>query len=201
MAERAGACTSPRLVGRGRTLLTRPLLRARRYPLALASIHLTAFALDLATSVRALHPLIPFVLATAYRFSALPPFQRDLQLFLLRSVQTRPETTPAASSDAPTKDADLDIEPFLRIASDLLLLFHSHWRQGGFTVMREYLLKDLLCYSAVEDQAYIGPSQGLTTSSSSCRIRANEQVLPSRPPTLDPPRHPGRAGARMGDVG
>ncbi|KAL7342054.1 ELMO/CED-12 family-domain-containing protein [Rhodotorula toruloides] len=81
------------------------------YPLALASIHLTAFALDLATS-------------------------RDLQLFLLRSVQTRPETTPAASSDAPTKDADLDIEPFLRIASDLLLLFHSHWRQGGFTVMQ-----------------------------------------------------------------
>ncbi|BGO99933.1 hypothetical protein JCM10021v2_003611 [Rhodotorula toruloides] len=81
------------------------------YPLALASIHMTAFALDLATS-------------------------RDLQLFLLRAVQTRPETASAASSDALTKDADVDIEPFLRIASDLLLLFHSHWRQGGFTVMQ-----------------------------------------------------------------
>ncbi|BGP29817.1 hypothetical protein JCM10296v2_001563 [Rhodotorula toruloides] len=79
------------------------------YPLALASIHMTAFALDLATS-------------------------RDLQLFLLRSVQTRPDAASGASG--PSKDADVDIEPFLRIASDLLLLFHAHWRQGGFTVMQ-----------------------------------------------------------------
>jgi hypothetical protein len=36
-----------------------------------------------------------------------------------------------------TREEDVDLEPFLRIASDLLLLFHAHWQQGGYTVMRE----------------------------------------------------------------
>ncbi|GAA5879896.1 hypothetical protein JCM3774_002273 [Rhodotorula dairenensis] len=93
----------------------------RWYPFALASIHMTAFALELATS-------------------------RDLQLFLLRSAQARPLSSPAASPVAPapsreaepsrTRTEDVDLEPFLRIASDLLLLFHAHWQQGGYTVMQ-----------------------------------------------------------------
>ncbi|GAA5966123.1 hypothetical protein JCM21900_004947 [Sporobolomyces salmonicolor] len=94
------------------------------YPLALASLHMTAFALDLATS-------------------------RDLQLFLLRSLQTRPSvpTSPPAnltsSSSTSSSDTPIDITPFLRIASDLLLLFHEHWKQGGFTVMQfEQISKD-----------------------------------------------------------
>ncbi|GAA5840390.1 hypothetical protein JCM11251_006547 [Rhodosporidiobolus azoricus] len=136
----------------------------RWYPLALASLHMTAFALDLAKT-------------------------RDLQLFLLRSLQTpaqtsaslpsnRPSSFPARSdaillSDTETtplselfspqtssrfeeETQDLgpesavsrgvledvgdevkvaQIEPFLRLSSDLLLLFHAHWRQGNFTVM------------------------------------------------------------------
>ncbi|KWU44980.1 hypothetical protein RHOSPDRAFT_33519 [Rhodotorula sp. JG-1b] len=91
------------------------------YPFALASIHMTAFALELATS-------------------------RDLQLFLLRSAQARPASSPSASPAAPdapterspsrTREEDVDLEPFLRIASDLLLLFHAHWQQGGYTVMQ-----------------------------------------------------------------
>ncbi|KAG0654697.1 hypothetical protein C6P46_001532 [Rhodotorula mucilaginosa] len=91
------------------------------YPFALASIHMTAFALELATS-------------------------RDLQLFLLRSAQARPVSSPAASPTTPstamegspnrTREEDVDLEPFLRIASDLLLLFHAHWQQGGYTVMQ-----------------------------------------------------------------
>ncbi|GAA6016970.1 hypothetical protein JCM10207_007866 [Rhodosporidiobolus poonsookiae] len=117
----------------------------RWYPLALASLHMTAFALDLAKS-------------------------RDLQLFLLRHLQTPPSSdTPAPasselasaslidlSSDAPpstshsasaadtaptsssatTADAAVDIDPFLSLSSDLLLLFHSHWQQGDYTVMQ-----------------------------------------------------------------
>ncbi|GAA5880682.1 hypothetical protein JCM1840_005171 [Sporobolomyces johnsonii] len=84
------------------------------YPLALAALHMTAFALDLATS-------------------------RDLQLFLLRSLQTRPDVPPAdptSSSSPSSSDTPIHITPFLRIASDLLLLFHEHWKQGGFTVMQ-----------------------------------------------------------------
>ncbi|GAA5978591.1 hypothetical protein JCM10908_004415 [Rhodotorula pacifica] len=98
----------------------------RWYPFALASIHMTAFALELATS-------------------------RDLQLFLLRSVQARRLSSPASTPATPTTSTpqangtgnssrtskeDVDLEPFLRIASDLLLLFHAHWQQGNFTVMQ-----------------------------------------------------------------
>ncbi|GAA5884279.1 hypothetical protein JCM16303_002438 [Sporobolomyces ruberrimus] len=75
------------------------------YPFALASIHMTAFALDLAE-------------------------KRDLQLFLLRSVQTKPDSS---SSSTPQK---ADYTALLRISSDLLLLFHEHWKQGGSTVMQ-----------------------------------------------------------------
>ncbi|GAA5917676.1 hypothetical protein JCM6882_008320 [Rhodosporidiobolus microsporus] len=117
----------------------------RWYPLALASLHMTAFVLDLARS-------------------------RDLQLFLLRSLQTpslASSSPPSArspdlasdaiplSSTAPLLDlsysdaapADrqpsnshagsptIDLEPLLSLSSDLLLLFHAHWRQGTFTVM------------------------------------------------------------------
>ncbi|GAA5932582.1 ELMO domain-containing protein [Sporobolomyces koalae] len=74
------------------------------YPLALASIHMTEFALDLAT-------------------------KRDLQLFLLRSVQA-PREARAASAERQ------DYTALLRIASDLLLLFHEHWKQGSYTVMQ-----------------------------------------------------------------
>ncbi|GAA5867532.1 hypothetical protein JCM8547_001210 [Rhodosporidiobolus lusitaniae] len=112
------------------------------YPLALASLHMTAFALELAES-------------------------RDLQLFLLRSFQTSPASSssspdpsssaslidlsdPSASLLRPSLSLDLptsavhhtsesserqEIEPFLRISSDLLLLFHAHWQQGGYSVM------------------------------------------------------------------
>ncbi|GAA6043413.1 hypothetical protein JCM8097_008579 [Rhodosporidiobolus ruineniae] len=112
----------------------------RWYPLALASLHMTRFALELVTA-------------------------RDLQLFLLRSLQTPPSTssatavvpsssttaslvdlsstfTPSSAPDpvpcsAPPNPASpsVDITPFLQIASDLLLLFHAHWRQSSYTVM------------------------------------------------------------------
>ncbi|GAA5837685.1 hypothetical protein JCM5353_003815 [Sporobolomyces roseus] len=83
------------------------------YPFALASIHMTAFTLDLATS-------------------------RDLQLFLLRSLQARPDHDSNSTSISPS-----DYTPLLRIASDLLLLFHEHWKQGGYTVMQfEQVSKD-----------------------------------------------------------
>ncbi|GAA6023835.1 hypothetical protein JCM8202_003650 [Rhodotorula sphaerocarpa] len=96
------------------------------YPFALASIHMTAFALELAVS-------------------------RDLQLFLLRSVQAQPlssdpspepsrsESTPAAggpTSGRTSQEEPVDLEPLLRVASDLVLLFHAHWRQGQYTVMQ-----------------------------------------------------------------
>jgi len=78
-----------------------------RYPLALASIHMTAFTLDLAE-------------------------KRDLQLFLLRSTQTKPDPTSALTTQPKEYSA------LLRISSDLLLLFHEHWKQGSFTVMRAF---------------------------------------------------------------
>ncbi|GAA5945543.1 hypothetical protein JCM10213_004201 [Rhodosporidiobolus nylandii] len=110
------------------------------YPLALASLHMTAFCLDLAKT-------------------------RDLQLFLLRFMQTpsaslpvsastttsaslidlsqpdsldkaSPATPANAESNGRGQREEVDIEPFLRISSDLLLLFHAHWRQGDFTVMQ-----------------------------------------------------------------
>ncbi|KAK4053679.1 hypothetical protein OIV83_001335 [Microbotryomycetes sp. JL201] len=74
---------------------------ANWYPLALAMIHMTAFALDLALS-------------------------RDLQLFLLRSFQTKASTDPAPS----------DLGPFLRAASELMLLFHAHWLRSDYNVMQ-----------------------------------------------------------------
>ena len=79
---------------------------AHRYPLALASIHMTAFTLDLAE-------------------------KRDLQLLLLRTTQTKPEPSSTAT----------EYTALMRISSDLLLLFHEHWKRGSFTVMRE------LCHS------------------------------------------------------
>ncbi|KAL8292893.1 hypothetical protein RQP46_000587 [Phenoliferia psychrophenolica] len=76
------------------------------YPFALASIHMSAFALDMAS-------------------------KRDLQLLLLRSLQ------------APSSGAAPDTTPFLRVATDLLLLFHAHWIRNGFTVMQfEAVSKD-----------------------------------------------------------
>ena len=59
--------------------------------------------------------------------------QRDLQLFLLRSLQAQPEPESAST----TTKTRTDHTPLLRIASDLLLLFHEHWRQGSYTVMRK----------------------------------------------------------------
>ncbi|GAA5839796.1 hypothetical protein JCM3766R1_004616 [Sporobolomyces carnicolor] len=81
---------------------------AEWYPLALASIHMTAFTLDLAE-------------------------KRDLQLLLLRTTQTKPEPSSTAT----------DYTALMRISSDLLLLFHEHWKRGSFTVMQfEQVEKD-----------------------------------------------------------
>ncbi|KAI5480981.1 ELMO domain containing protein [Pseudohyphozyma bogoriensis] len=71
------------------------------YPAALGSIHMTSFALEMGVS-------------------------RDLQLILLRSLQTRP----VVATDTP------DITPFLQLAAELLLLFHEHWMRNKFTVMQ-----------------------------------------------------------------
>jgi hypothetical protein len=57
--------------------------------------------------------------------------QRDLQLLLLRFFQT--------PLDSPTP-AKPDTTPFLRFSSDLLLLFHAHWRRGDYSVMRTSFL-------------------------------------------------------------
>ncbi|GAA5997237.1 hypothetical protein JCM5350_007108 [Sporobolomyces pararoseus] len=82
------------------------------YPLALASIHMTAFTLELAE-------------------------KRDLQLFLLRSTQTKPDSSPSSTATS------TDYTALLRMSSDLLLLFHEHWKQGSFTVMQfEQVEKD-----------------------------------------------------------
>ncbi|KAM0792162.1 hypothetical protein ACM66B_004859 [Microbotryomycetes sp. NB124-2] len=75
---------------------------ANWYPLALAMIHMTAFALDLALS-------------------------RDLQLFLLRAFQTSSSTRSSVSPD---------LSPFLRVASELMLLFHAHWLKSDYNVMQ-----------------------------------------------------------------
>ncbi|GAA5989678.1 hypothetical protein JCM11641_007277 [Rhodosporidiobolus odoratus] len=114
----------------------------RWYPLALASLHMTAFALELGKS-------------------------RDLQLFLLRSLQTSSSSASSSNlaftedppplvdvadamtpllperTSSPSRHSYIvgtlgeapDLEAFLTIASDLLLLFHAHWRQSNFRVM------------------------------------------------------------------
>lgn len=63
--------------------------------------------------------------------------QRDLQMFLLRAVQTAPDSAPSPSPSSSSSSAPSpDLTPFLRLSSDLLLLFHAHWQQGGYTVMQ-----------------------------------------------------------------
>lgn len=127
---------------------------------------MTAFALELATSVSSGEDNGQLVGRRNLReltWDCCCPFhprtpQRDLQLFLLRSAQARPISSPAATpatsstategSPSRTTDDDVDLEPFLRIASDLLLLFHAHWQQGGYTVMRESLLKQSCLFAS-----------------------------------------------------
>ncbi|KAM0750118.1 hypothetical protein T439DRAFT_326084 [Meredithblackwellia eburnea MCA 4105] len=111
------------------------------YPFALMVIHMARFALDMAA-------------------------QRDLQLLLLRSFQVPPTptnvvltnpttTTTSSSSNNPSSGAEEDREreeedtpnvdttPFLRIVSELVLLFHANWLKGRFTVMQfEHVEKD-----------------------------------------------------------
>lgn len=92
-------------------------------------IHMTAFALDMATSVSGGEALM-----VDQRANLLSK-QRDLQLLLLRSFQAPPEQRIVSSKP--------DTAPFLAVASELLLLFHAHWLRRGYTVMRAPLFPDL----------------------------------------------------------
>lgn len=58
-------------------------------------------------------------------------------MILLRSLQTG-RTTTVRTSD------EIDTTPFLRVAAELLLLFHEHWRRNNFTVMRELFSSSFL---------------------------------------------------------
>ncbi|KAK4048721.1 hypothetical protein OIO90_005714 [Microbotryomycetes sp. JL221] len=72
---------------------------AHWYPLALALIHMTAYALELALSAS-------------------------------------PASSDSAAEKLTSIDGDQDISPFLRVTSELMLLFHAHWLRGNFTVMQ-----------------------------------------------------------------
>lgn len=78
------------------------------YPFALASIHITAFALDMLVS-------------------------RDLQLLLLRYYQVPTDPFPLLNSNS---ESTSNLAPFLRISCDLLVLFHEYWLRNKYTVMR-----------------------------------------------------------------
>ncbi|TNY19922.1 hypothetical protein DMC30DRAFT_417474 [Rhodotorula diobovata] len=72
------------------------------YPLALASIHVTAFVLDMAKN-------------------------RDLQLYLLRSLPP-PSVDTNDNSPSPTSSpSPPSLDPLLSLSSSLLTLFHAFW--------------------------------------------------------------------------
>ncbi|GAA5890958.1 hypothetical protein JCM8208_003107 [Rhodotorula glutinis] len=82
------------------------------YPLALASIHVTAFVLDMAK-------------------------KRDLQLYLLRTLPA-PSIDTDSPSPLPSSAPSTTLEPLLSLSSSLLTLFHAYWlsHQPRPTVMQ-----------------------------------------------------------------
>jgi len=112
------------------------LLDTHRYPLALASIHVTAFVLDMAKKVRSsVFPSPPRPLPDLSR----PRPQRDLQLHLLRTLPSPSIDTDAPSpSSSPSTSPSTALEPLLSLSSSLLILFHAFWlsHQPRPTVMQ-----------------------------------------------------------------
>lgn len=95
-------------------------------------------------------------------------------MLLLRSYQTKPDRVGHSKPD---------LTPFLGLASDLLLLFHGHWLQGKYTVMREFLHYSLLLAADL---------------SCANRIRAGLERVSGSASSVGPPRSAGWSGVVLG---